>query len=275
MSDVGQWMPNQILYATQSLANNHQRAADLKAELPAMSKRLGEVTNELVNGQVDAARAAELNVELGSLRRNIGAATFVSPVTVRWGHDRNLLKNPTEEQLMTMKLKDTLGLKSLVGDAKIEIGGEMRKVFLKPDMNTMTRNDGRPTYGFYYRNNQGFDERVPDPFNYQNQYGAEFAAASIETFLGGKAAALSDQRITDLSKELAGSLFDEGDPVDTEFGSRFGFYTNPFGKGTSSQIAKDIVEKSERKKAFVKEKAPGIAEKFQEKQGKKPKKGSK
>ena len=234
--DNGQWFNNQKSYAVRQIALNQQKARDLQQFLPQMSQRAQELRQEIADfsasGEDNPQRKAELSREANLLQTSIRAAQFVPSVSVEWGHDFDLPENPTEEDLMKFNLiekgessrrleasfprgrprsSDTPAFKGLskVGD-QLKIDGKVRDIFLLSDITTTSRENGRPTWGMYYKDDFGQTQPVPDPFSELGV--AEFAALQFDEFMVGTAKELSDKTIREVSEKEASAIFERDNP---------------------------------------------------------------
>lgn len=287
--DNGHWFDNQFVMTVNQVANNFERRDVLAKDLDANVVRLNKVQDELkkalevekeptfrgsfldtLERQQDIAALVQ---SANDLTRDINVGRFSPATKIKWGlPNQKVPTNLTEGQILSEPLlrvsqREQLAVDPLNPEAseatlrlfgntkpKLEIDGEVRDIFLMSDASTMNRDNGKVTYGLYYKDQFGFTQPVPDPFNPRGV--AEWGVTPFDDFLSATSAEMSDKTISQVAKKEAMALFDRDNP------RRVIVESLPF---VGNQVQLDrLFEQQE----FIKEEQPKIEERLKEKRDK-------
>ena len=237
MIENGYWFDNQFTMAVNQVAKNWERKRELEANAGMNVARYNAIQKELkeigksasIGGQSEEQRAhvEELFDEQSKLIEDINVGRFKSSSDVRWGGapipdkltEQDILSQPILG-MSSRRLKASEASKPgspIFGKTKpgekkptLIIGGEPREIFVLSDATTMSRENGRTTFGLYYKDQFGFTQPVPDPFNERGV--AEYAVKPFEEFLPNTSRELSDKTINQVAEKEANALFERDNP---------------------------------------------------------------
>jgi len=173
-------------------------------------------------------------------------SSFTPSVMVKWDGPP-IPDQLSEEKLLSESLLGTSTLSQSLKPpmATLNIDGKKREIYIDSDASTRNRNDGRLTYGFYYTDDLGFTQSVPDPFNSSGV--AEWAILPFDSFLPQTSRQLMDKTIDQISEKEARALFDRDNP------RRFILENLPL-TGQPTRLSRTL-----KQKEFVESTAPEIA----------------